>query len=137
MALNLIAPRSVHALAGDLTFPSLSFSSEFPEAFRTNVMAAISKKECKFLDGHFVNANTTLHYGGSTESLNHLLARLAEIDGVRVVVTFVKEPGGPAWTLSHLGWGSPGTLSVQINTAAASIEMEKLAITADGHSKNR
>ena len=51
-------------------------ASGHPDSLRTNLMAAITDKDYKFLDGHFINANTILHYGGPTESLNRFLTRL-------------------------------------------------------------
>jgi hypothetical protein len=132
MLLDAISLTKVHALAGDLTSPSLAMPAETSEAVRTNLMAAISDKEYKFLDGHFINASTTLHYGGQTESLNRFLAKLGECDGVRLTVTFVKEPDGPAWTLTHNGWGAAGEIYIQINIAASEIKMEQLTITVLG-----
>src|SRR5215471_5735139 len=110
---NLLTSLNAHAMAGDLKSPSLAMPADTPQEFRTNLIAAISEKECKFLDGHFINAHTTLCYGGSTESLNHLIARLGAFEGVRVLVTFVKEPEGPSWTLSHNGWADPGNFFIQ------------------------
>src|SRR5438477_5715364 len=95
MLLNGVAPLHAHAMAGDLKAPSLAMPEGTPDAFRTNVLAILGDKECKFLDGTFINASTTLHYGGSTESLNNLVAKLSELDGVRISVTFITEPGGP------------------------------------------
>lgn len=135
LVLNIAAALNAHAAAGDLTSPSLSMPADTPLALRTNLLAAISERECKFLDGHFINAWTTLNYGGSTEALNHLLARLCGYDGVRLVVTFVKEPEGPAWTLSHNGNGDPGELFIKVNVAATTIDVGELEMTLIGHSK--
>jgi hypothetical protein len=137
LLLNAIALTRAYALAGDLSAPSLAFPATIPEARRDKVMAAISDKGCKFLDGNFINSNTTLHYGGGTESLNHLLAKLGECDGVGLRITFVKEPGGPAWTLNHNGWGSDGQIQiyVQINLVSSAIDLEKLEINVAGHGK--
>ncbi|PWU10233.1 MAG: hypothetical protein C5B50_25805 [Verrucomicrobia bacterium] len=135
--LNLVALVPAFGLAGDLERPSLAMPASTPETFRTNLMAAISEKELNFLDGHFVNGSTTLHYGGSTEALNRLIARLSGMDGVRVWITFVKEPGGPAWTLSHNAWADAGGIALQINIAAATLKLEQLGITIAGASKGR
>lgn len=137
LVLNLIASLDAHGAAGDLKSPSFAMPTDTPEGLRhtSNLLAAVSEKDCKFLDGHFMNAHTTLNYGGSTEALNRLLARLGEFGWIRLEVTFVKEPDGPAWTLSHNGGGDPGEIFVRINMAAPTIQIEQLELTVIGHSK--
>ncbi len=127
-----VAVQEAHAMAGELRSPSLAMPADTSPAFRTNLLAVISSKDCQFLDGSFINASTTLHYGGSTEALNNLIARLGEIDGVRVTVNFVRNPGGPAWTLKHMGWGDPEGIFLEVNVAAPTIKLEQLSITSCG-----
>ena len=137
LLLNSVAPLKAHAMAGELKSPSLAMPAEMSEALRTNILAIIGDSECKFLDGNFINASTTLRYGGSTESLNSLIARLSELDGVRITLSFIREPGGPAWTLKHNGWADPGDFFIQINPAASTIKLERLYIGISGGSKTR
>ena len=134
--LNMVLAAKAAAMAGDLKNPSLAMPANTPVEFRTNLIGAISEKDCKFLDGSFINASTTLHYGGSTESLNHLLARLAQFDGVHVTISFAKEPAGPAWTLKHNGWADPGEIFITVNAVASSIQLEQLQIVITGRSTN-
>jgi hypothetical protein len=137
LLLNGVAPVKAHAMAGELKTPSLAMPADTSEAFRTNILSIVGDKECKFHDGSFINASTTLHFGGSTESLNSLIAKLSEIDGVRVNVRFISEPGGPAWTLKHNGWGHPAEFFIEINPAASTIKLERLYIGISGGLKSR
>jgi hypothetical protein len=121
----------VHAMAGDLNHPSIALPADAPQKFREQIMAILNDKDCKFLGGHFINANTTLQYGGSAEALSRMLAQLAECDGIRVQVTFVKKPGGEVWTLNHNAWADPGHIAVQVNLVSP-INLEHLDISAFG-----
>jgi hypothetical protein len=67
--------------------------------------------------------------------LNRLLARLGEFNGIRVIITFVKEADGPAWTLNHNGWSDPGVIFIQVNAASSSIKLEQLEIAVTGQKK--
>jgi hypothetical protein len=130
LALNCLVAVHARAMAGDLNQPSIAMPAETPSALREQLLAALKDPECKFLDGHFINATTTLNYGGSTPSLNRLITRLAECDCIEVVVTFVKgDAGGPSWTVNHSGWGAPNTFGIQINLAASALNLDQLAIT--------
>lgn len=132
LLLHIGAVIQVHAMAGDLKRPSLAFPENTPAALRTQLLAALEAEECKFMDGHFINANTTLRYGGSTESLNRLLARLSECEGIQINVTFTNEPGGAAWTITHNGWADADQIGVQVNLGATTLKLEQLGITVRG-----
>ncbi|HTL18168.1 MAG TPA: hypothetical protein VL793_13100 [Patescibacteria group bacterium] len=130
--LNSVCFTHAYGMAGDLKSPSLAMPSETPVSFRTNVIAAISEKDCKFIDGHFINAITTLHYGGSGAALSRLIARLGQIEGVRVQMTFVHEADGTAWTIQHNGWGEAGEIHIQVNLDARGMKLDDLQITVTG-----
>jgi hypothetical protein len=117
-------------MAGELNQPSIAMPAETSPALTQQILAALKDPECKFLDGHFVNATTTLNYVGSTASLNRLITNLTECDGIEVVVTFVKgEPSGPSWSINHSGWGGAKSFGIQINLAASALDLGQLAIT--------
>ena len=129
----------VLAMAGELQKPSLAFPAEIRPETRERLLTIISDPACKFLRGTFINANTTLDYGGPTEALNHLLERLAACDGICVHVTFT---GGTdaaftgtadaSWTLRHSGWGAPNRIEVQVNPASGHIQLARLEIPEFG-----
>jgi len=95
-------------------------------------MSALNDEQCKFLEGHFINAHTTLHYGGGTESLNRMLNRLAACDYFRITVRFIKQESGVAWTVSHNAWANNEDLEIQVNLAAEGINLANLDIPAFG-----
>jgi hypothetical protein len=129
LELALFEPRRAFGLAGDLKSPSLSMPAATPVEFRTNVLAALSDKNCKFLDGHFINASTTLNYGGSTAALNQLINQLSSFEGLRVMVGFVSNAGGPSWIIQHNGWGDGGQIYIKINVAAPDFKPEQLQLS--------
>ena len=63
----------VYALAGDLDHPSLALPANAPAELHSRLIRILDDKDAKFLRGHFVNAHTTLEYGGSTDALNQML----------------------------------------------------------------
>jgi hypothetical protein len=132
----------VHAMAGELSSPSLAFPAAFPQESRTRVIAILGDPECKFLGGHFINADTTLEYGGKTAALNRLLEKLSQCDGIQVHLAF---SGGRAaawtlsngstnasWTVRHNGWADAGWIEIQVNTSSGLIELGLLEIPAFG-----
>jgi hypothetical protein len=120
----------VEALAGNLDVPSLGFPSEMNKTTREQIMAAIVDKSYQFIDGRFVNAFTTLRYGGEMKGLNRFLEKLAECEGMKVVITYSKSLSGEVatWLLRHNGWVEARQLVVSINTDAPKFDKTKLEI---------
>jgi len=128
----LIAPVKTHAMAGELKEPGLAWLAATADTLRTRVATILNDKDCKFLGGHFINASTTLEYGGRTDSLNRLLSRVAECEGVRVKVSFTQENRSVAWTVRHNAWSEPTCLFVRVNLAASVIEATHLEMPVFG-----
>jgi hypothetical protein len=128
----LSARVQAHAMAGDLAHPSIALPEGTGKKVREKIMSALNDEQCKFLEGHFINAHTTLHYGGGTESLNRMLNRLAACDYFRITVRFIKQESGAAWTVSHNAWANNEDLEIQVNLAAEGINLAKLDIPAFG-----
>ena len=133
-AVVLSARVQAHAMAGDLEHPSIALPEGTPKAVRGQIISALNDEECKFLGGHFINAHTTLQYGGGTESLNRMLNRLAACDYFKITIRFIKQQSGVAWTVSHNAWANNEDLEVQVNLAAEGIQLEKLDLPAFGKS---
>ena len=119
-------------MAGDLAHPSIALPEGTGKEVREKIMSALNDEQCKFLEGHFINAHTTLQYGGGTESLNRMLNRLAACDYFRITVRFIKQESGAAWTVSHNAWANNEDLEIQVNLAAEGINLAKLDIPAFG-----
>lgn len=118
------------ALAGDLDRPSLGFPSDMKETMRQQVMSAISDKSYQFIGGRFINASTTLRYGGEMVGLNRFLEKLVECEGMKVVITYDKGSAGEqaTWLLRHNAWGEARQLVVSINRSAPRFDQGKLEI---------
>jgi len=122
----LVVAARAYALAGDVQNPSLAFPQDMPAAVQTRIVTALHAKAAKFLEGHFVNAGTTLDYGGDTGALAAMLAELVACDGVQVRLSFVRGPVGQSWTLKHNAWIEPATIRIELNLEAAAIDLQKL-----------
>ncbi len=113
-------------LAGNLDAPSLSFPANSKS--QKAVMEVISDKQFRFLRGRFVNAFSTLLYGGDADSLNTFLSKLARCPGAKVTVAFDKGGEDASWILTHNAWGDPDTFHIVVNTARiaeASVKIPK------------
>jgi hypothetical protein len=119
----------VYALAGDLDHPSIALPANAPAELHGQRIRILGDNDAKFLRGHFVNAHTTLEYGGSTEALNRMLAKLAECGGIQIKVRFVRTADGPAWTLDHNAWGDASV------TDSAADENRRAIRSSAGHVK--
>jgi hypothetical protein len=116
LALSFViaAPR-VFALAGDLPQPSLAFPENSP--LRNPVMAVLSAKEFRYLGGKFINAASTLRYGGDAKALQIFLERLAKIKGVTLEVVFRDQLADADWRVTHSASEEPQTIVVTVNSA--------------------
>lgn len=127
----LFLPLKTFALAGELSIPGLAFPAGFPEAARTNLIAAVSLPDSGFIRGEFVNSSTQLYYGGDTAALNAFLQRLAGCPNTTIAITFVSgiaDHPAATWKVSHSGITNPARLAVQINFHAGKIHLEDLLI---------
>jgi hypothetical protein len=127
----VVLPLKAFALAGQLSSPSLAFPAEFPEASRTNILAALTHPDYKFISGAFVNGSTQLRYSGDTKALNLFLKRIAKCQDAVLSITFVPriemDPAA-SWSVFHTANGGGGQLEVQVSLHAAQIHLEELAI---------
>lgn len=117
------------ALAGELKDPGLAFPKDFPESARTNLTAALTRPDCTFLGGFFLNSFTSLKYRGETIPLNLFLEGLAKCPGVTLSIRFQTEsvPADCDWMLAHNA-DEPGKFTVHINLKSTRINLEKLVI---------
>jgi hypothetical protein len=137
-------PSACPARAGNLDRPSVAMSTTYPAADAAKLKAALDLPECKFLDGRYVNAATTLRYGGDAAALSKQLDALTRCHGLAVHLTFdrpsaaragvatidVDEPGC-AWTISHIG--PSGDITVRINLGSDKVKLEELNLPPLGN----
>jgi hypothetical protein len=122
VAVLLACAAPVFALAGTLDSPGVAFSGDYPKDARGQVMAALTRKDCKFLGGHFVNWFTTLRYGGDTKALNLFLGDLVKCPGATVHVGFKKLDDDCDWRVSHDAHGNRFQVEVNLNSKQIKIE---------------
>ncbi len=131
---SLFLPDRAFGLAGNLDQPSLSFSADDQVLDREAVMKAICDESYGFLGGFFVNASTTLRYGGGTDDLNRFLKRLSRCRGARLVVVNQDSHIGQdaTWRLHHSAWGNPRQFTVSINSSSPHFDKHRLVIPEIG-----
>ncbi len=127
MALGLAT--NAFALAGELKDPGLAFAQSFPESARTNITAALTRPDCTFVNGRFINWHTSLNYRGETLALNLFLEGLVKCPGTTLSIRFQTEsiPADSDWMVAHSG-DEPGKFTVHINLKSPRINLEKLVI---------
>jgi hypothetical protein len=114
------------AEAGTLDSAGVAFSGDYPKDARDVVMAALTRKDCKFLGVHFVNWLTTLRYGGDTKALNLFLGDLVKCPGATVHVGFKKLDDDCDWSLSHDAQAN--RFKVEVNLKSKQLKLEDLYI---------
>ena len=112
----------VFAEAGSLDSPGVAFPGDYPKDARDQVMAALTRKDCKFLGGEFVNWFTTLRYQGETKALNLFLGDLAKCPGVTVHVGLKKLDDECNWRVSHDAQGNRFQVEVNLNSKRVKLE---------------
>ncbi|MDB5322171.1 MAG: hypothetical protein JWN40_3802 [Phycisphaerales bacterium] len=138
LLLSLIAHQSF-ALSQALHEPAIFFPKSFDAQKAALITAALSDKQFKFKEGLTSywepKFSTTLTYEGDTPALNALLARLAQIKGLRLAVNFSKDlakethgfpPAGNWWV--EYDHTAPDTLTLRINLAAQDIHLDQLKL---------
>jgi hypothetical protein len=115
------------ALAGTLDRPSIAFPQSIDPHWRDSVTEALATEGAQFLDGRFINATTTLRYGGSTDALSRFLDRLARCSGLRLRIRFDRALDAN-WTVNHNAWGDPLALEVRIHPDPAHINLPDLVL---------
>ncbi len=114
----------VSAEAGTLDSPGVAFPAEYPKDAQDRVMAALNRKDCKFLGGTFVNWFTTLRYQGQTRALNLFLGDLAKCPGVAVHVGFKKLDDECDWRVGHDA--QDNCFQIEVNLNSKQIKLEDL-----------
>ncbi len=129
LAVGCLARADVaHALAGDLTRPSISIpvvgegGKHDPVVERMH--RVLDSHEKDFTGGHFLNAHSVLHFAGGTKTVNALLDELSKVEGATLHVRFSKEAGvtqmlvgekGPcSCTLQHNAWTNAHDIGLTI-----------------------
>jgi len=136
-----LATRPALALSEQLRDPHLFFPKSFDAQKAALINAALADKQWKFKEGLTSywepKFETTLAYEGDTAALNALLARLSQIQGLRIALTFSKDlakethgfpPSATWWAIyDHT---APTTLTIRVNLAAKDIDAEQIKLPA-------
>ncbi|MBL9172502.1 MAG: hypothetical protein JNL10_03110 [Verrucomicrobiales bacterium] len=113
----------VLALAGTLNRPSVALPESLGPGWRTQLMKVLEAPDAKFLGGQFINAVTTLRYGGDTGALNQFLAGLAECPEVQIRVQLVRDLDSE-WVLQHNGWSDGREFLLRVALDSGRIRLE-------------
>jgi hypothetical protein len=138
----LVRAGVARALAGDLAAPSISIPADGgkPDAVVERMQRVLTAHSKAFTGGYFLNAQSFLHFGGGTKTINALLDGLSKVDGVTVNVRLAKGPGvtrlfdgekGPcACSVEHMGWGSARAITLTIYLGSEGVDADELALPA-------
>ncbi len=128
----VLGTERVHGLAGTLDHPSISFLQDEKELQRDEVMKALNMEGARFLGGQFVNAFTTLRYGGDTAALNRFIEKLADCRGAKVVIAYhgklINETA--TWLVQHMAWGNPRQFVISIYKESPRFDASLLKLPA-------
>ncbi len=126
VALFTSAPNAF-ALAGELKEPGVAHATGYPEAAQQQVRAVLTRPDCKFLGGRFINSHTSLTYAGDTKALNQFLGALAKCPGVALHVSFVADPMPGTACDWHVGHDAHrNQFHIRVNLKSARVKLEEL-----------
>jgi hypothetical protein len=135
---TLASARPAWALAGSLDKPSIAIPTTGEGELRQQdpVCAAMHKvltdHAKQFVSGRFINAHSTMEFGGSTDELNAMLTDLAAVEGAKLQVRFAKSSEAPApyqWRIQHSAWvGDPQSLSITVYLGDGKIQAENVVL---------
>ena len=129
VAAILLSCSTLPAAMGILETPSLAMPRDYPKADYEKIKAVLERKDCKFLGGMWLNAATSLRYGGDTTSLNLFIEALSLCPNLKVHVLFYRPTGGNVggdWMVTQ--YGAVNQVEVRINLASDKIKIENLAL---------
>jgi hypothetical protein len=131
MFCGLVAVIAVYSPAfaaqGKLDAPALSMAKDYPEADYQKIKNVLERKDCTFLGGDWLNAHTSLRYGGDTIALNKFIERLSLCPNLKVHVNFFRPSSGGVecdWMVTQ--HAPSNKLVVRINLASEQIKIEDL-----------
>lgn len=125
----LLGIANVYALSIERNSPGIEYTKNFDKKTAKAIDAVLTDKQFHYLNGLTSywepKFETTLVYDGDADSLNHFIAEMSAVHGIRVHLTFShdlsKETGsalsaGSWWVLySHV---TPNVVTIRINLAA-------------------
>lgn len=136
--------QSAHALGGNLKTPGISIPLDRPDGGENIIAAKINQTlgnhQAEFVNGSFVNSNSSMNFRGNTEKLNSFLKDLSEIEGSKVTIKFSNdkgvghfvfpEAGNPdqacQWSVFHNGWSQPHGITMTIYLGDGLIQLDQL-----------
>jgi hypothetical protein len=137
LAVVVLAPAQVLALAGDLEQPGLA---SHPGDDTTAIMAVLNSERHEYAGGLFLNSFSTMHFRGDVEALNMFIGELSEIDNVTVHVRFSKstgvgrtlrnETGVCQWRMTHHPSGTAHEIGVTVFLGDGRIDLDNLRLPA-------
>lgn len=142
---TLSSPQMAWGLAGTLERPSISIPTVGdgkPDPVCSAIRETLSRHARQFVSGRFINAHSTMEFGGTAVELIALLKDLAAIEGAKLLVRFsegsdnllksdVKSDGNTLpyqWVVKHNAWGDAQYLSVTILVGAGGLKAEDVQI---------
>jgi len=123
----LFAARPVLALAGDLERPSIAFPETTEPGWRDAVMKVLNQESAAYQGGRFINASTTLRYGGDAKALSQFLAGLAKCPGARIAITF-SDAADANWIVEHSAWIEARRFNIRIRTGKDGLPLDGLRL---------
>ena len=89
------------AIGGPLKSPAgISHNAKYPDHAQETLVAALSRKDSRFVGGSFVNWIYTLRYEGDTRALGLFVGDLSKCPGITVSVVFAAI-GTEYWVAVH------------------------------------
>ena len=114
------------AIGGPLKSPAgISQDAKYPDHAQEKLVAALSRKDSRFVGGSFVNWISTIRYEGDTRALGLFVRDLSKCPGITVSIVFAAL-GTEDWVAVHDAHNH--TVQIQINLKSKRVDLQDLAL---------
>ena len=128
LVLSGLGIQHAHAMAGTLKTPSVAMPEGTSVQLRTEPPRRLERAGLQVFERELHQREHDSAIRRLNRSLDRLISHLSNLEGIKVVVSFVNESAGPSWIISHNAWGDPAQIYIKVNVGAVGFKAEQLQL---------
>lgn len=95
---------SIFAAGGKLERPGVAMSTTVPDSEQAMIRKVLTRANCKFIQGDWVNFSTQLHYKSDTKALGLFLDELSKCPNIILNISFYQQGKNAMWAPEKSNW---------------------------------
>src|SRR5690242_13203129 len=97
----LVQCPQTHGRSGELDGPTVALSTYLRAADREKILDTLSRKDCTFVSGSYLNKDTQIHYKSDTDALGKFLGDLSKCPDISLQIGFYKPGPNAMWAVEN------------------------------------